>query len=218
MYLLPNIKSSIDYGDEQIFVVPYAICNTIPDYFTVANNQNIYEFFYKIINYGFFVERGKAEKNYILQQIIPYVILINNKNEFLVSKRIGGDKRLLDKLSLGFGGHINPCDISNINKLETISNNIIRELTEATTLNLKGIKNEPKFVGFVRNINSDLSDHLGLVYILNVKNRRPIIKETNKSESIWMNRGEMVRLIEKFDMWSQFIIASNILENAKKEW
>ncbi len=53
--------------------------------------------------------RGDVEDNSDVQQVIPYVVVCDRKDNFLVYNRgeEGGEKRLANKWSLGFGGHVN---------------------------------------------------------------------------------------------------------------
>jgi predicted NUDIX family phosphoesterase len=72
---------------------------------------------------GFFVERGHAEHDSSLKQIIPYCMVVDSASvqqnsstreplSVLCLRRLGaqGEKRLHDKLSIGIGGHLNPVD------------------------------------------------------------------------------------------------------------
>lgn len=58
------------------------------------------------------VRRGDVEDDPTYKQVIPYVIVCDRKDRFLVYNRgeEGGETRLANKWSLGFGGHINPED------------------------------------------------------------------------------------------------------------
>ena len=53
--------------------------------------------------------RGDVEEDPGYQQVIPYVVVCDNRDNFLMYNRgtKGGEKRLANKWSLGFGGHIN---------------------------------------------------------------------------------------------------------------
>jgi len=64
-----------------------------------------------IARHGYFVERGHAERTPALKQVIPYSIVVR-EGEVLLLHRLakGGEERLVDKLSIGVGGHINPED------------------------------------------------------------------------------------------------------------
>lgn len=60
---------------------------------------------------GFFVERDYAERTPTLKQIIPYTIVLRGEEVLLLQRtKVGGEKRLHDKLSIGVGGHVNPID------------------------------------------------------------------------------------------------------------
>ena len=57
-------------------------------------------------------------------QIIPYIILINEEFEVLVYKRSGSENRLLDKYSIGFGGHVDIPTFDDSNYTRSLLSNI----------------------------------------------------------------------------------------------
>lgn len=59
--------------------------------------------------------RSRAEGDTGLVQPIPYCYLVNPNGEFLTYRRSskGGEKRLENQYSIGFGGHINAVDVFN---------------------------------------------------------------------------------------------------------
>jgi predicted NUDIX family phosphoesterase len=52
--------------------------------------------------------RGDVEDDPTFKQVIPYVVVCDRKDRFLVYNRgeEGGEKRLANKWSIGFGGHV----------------------------------------------------------------------------------------------------------------
>lgn len=57
-------------------------------------------------------------------QIIPYIVLINEEFEVLVYKRSGSENRLLDKYSIGFGGHVDIPTFDDSNYTRSLLSNI----------------------------------------------------------------------------------------------
>lgn len=58
-----------------------------------------------------FVPRAKAENDFTLKQLIPYVVILHgDKVLFYVRGKGAGESRLRSKGSVGIGGHINPAD------------------------------------------------------------------------------------------------------------
>lgn len=148
-------------------------------------------------SYGKFILRCDAEYNKSLLQLIPYTILVSKNHEkVFVAKRTAGDSRLVSNYSLGFGGHINPTDTSYV-----VRSAAIRELNEE--LDMKGAT-PATFLGYVRDVNSETSEHLGFVYVSAVS--RAKIKETDTMEGTWMGLDELVDKYYKFESWSKFLI------------
>ncbi len=60
---------------------------------------------------GFFVERDHAERTPTLKQVIPYALVVTAEG-VLLTRRLGAgsEARLHQKLSIGIGGHVEPCD------------------------------------------------------------------------------------------------------------
>ncbi|MCA9001924.1 MAG: NUDIX hydrolase [Planctomycetes bacterium] len=66
----------------------------------------------RIEEFGFFVERARAEHTPEWKQIIPYTIVVRDGQVLCLTRtKQGGESRLHDKLSIGVGGHINPIDL-----------------------------------------------------------------------------------------------------------
>ena len=185
------------YHDEQVFVVPFDTVAHIKDKFTPAKSDiqslNQYD------NLGRFILRYDAEYNPAFQQLIPYVLIMNKTGDkYYVSKRIAGDTRLLQSYSLGFGGHINPCD----NGTSIILNALRRELNEE--VEIKPIKDSIEFVGYVRDLTSDTSEHLGFVFAAKASSVK--IKEKNVLKGFWMTKEELIENYFNFEGWARHII------------
>jgi predicted NUDIX family phosphoesterase len=118
----------------------------------------------KILEHYEYHPRGdELEHNATLQQIIPYVWLINtNTKKVFAYKRIPGkgdyvEKRLMNKFSCGLGGHIDKEDSAN-----PVTNAMMRELEEEIVMKAYP---QPTVVGYV-NLEYDVhSVHFGIVAI-----------------------------------------------------
>lgn len=186
------------YKDEEVYIVPRYELVDIKDKFTKSNkiNSNFFN--------GTFIKRYEAENEPALQQIIPYIIIKHEKeNSYYISQRIGGEERLKNKLSIGFGGHINPCDCRG----DFIQNCITRELSEELIINKYS---KPKFIGYIRDIESSTNDHTGLVYTIKTKDAE--IKENDSLIGKWMSPKELKENYFKFEGWAKYLI-DVILEN-----
>lgn len=194
------------YGDEQVFVVPYQVISQVNDKFTKEKNTK--DVWNKYNSKGTFILRYEAEYNPSFQQIIPYFFIFNkDKDKVYIAERLKGDARLSHMLSLGFGGHINPCD----GHIDIISNALNREMNEE--LNIVPLS-DFEYCGTIRDISSETNDHFGLIFSIIAD--EVSIKETDTLEGKWMTIPELIENYHKFENWSKFIIDS-FYEDISKE-
>ena len=190
------------HNSEQVYTVPFIATRHIPEGFC-NNKQKLSDFDSK----GSFVFRKDAEGNKTLQQPIAFIVVRDKRRKrFFLGKRIGGDERLHGQLSC-FGGHVDKIDAKQPN-LSLIESCALREINEE--LNLTFYKNDTlsnslHYIGTVRDTNSDTGDHLGFVFILDVKNCS--IKEADKIKGIWISYHKILTsYFYKLDNWTHFII------------
>lgn len=187
------------YPTEQVYTVPFLKGKIIPDGYTPVqlSEKETLKTMSSWQQGGRFVMRYDAEGNSSLVQLIPYTIVINaDRTKVFVAKRTAGDSRLVSKLSLGFGGHINPCDTKYV-----VLSAATRELDEE--LNLKR-ETMPKFIGYVRDTGSNTSEHLGFVFALLAD--RVSVREEDNMEGTWMDLDDLVDHYYKFESWSKYLI------------
>ena len=203
--LLRKLKEK--YKDEKVYVIPANLVLNIQNRFSHVKKYRNYRNLLSLIEYkGLFIPRYQAEYNIAMQQIIPYTIVLNDKGQFYISERIGGDCRLEKTLSIGFGGHINPIDLSNISKennFSLLNCAADRELNEE--LSIKNIIKPKKVLGFVRDLSSNTAEHLGVIYIITVK-EKVTIKEKDKLKGSWMSMEQLINKYYSFESWSRFLI------------
>lgn len=186
------------YGDEQVFVIPFPVVSSLADKFTrVEHTKDIWT---KYDAAGKYIFRYDAEGEPAFQQLIPYILVTNaTMDKFYVSRRLAasGEARLHGQTSMGFGGHINPCDGSN----EVLFHAMIRELHEELYI-------EPlsaaKFIGYVRDMTSSTNDHLGCVFI--VQSNDASIKEKDNHAGEWIEIKQLEERYFDFENWSKHII------------
>src|SRR6056297_1587394 len=108
-----------------------------------ANEQTLFKLIKKK---GIFKERDKVEQDPNYKQIIPYIAMINEKEEILTLRRLNthSEKRLHNKISLGVGGHIN--DEDSEAPLEAFKIGMQREIEEEVAVHLK---ETPVFLGVI---------------------------------------------------------------------
>lgn len=143
-----------------------------------------------------FIDRPVAEVSPEFRQVIPYVV-IRNGDDYFVLKRTTKqtEARLHHKLSLGIGGHVNPG--------HSLLEGLQKELDEEVHI---GTDYTMDFIGM---INDDATDvgrvHLGAAYVLDAGSRDVVVKETEKMTSEWMPRGALRNVREAFESWSQIV-------------
>jgi predicted NUDIX family phosphoesterase len=149
------------YKDEAVLVVDTAYVTSIikPGYTTVSDDELVND----LSSVAFFMPRYKAEFNPAFKQLIPYIIAKQGDKIFTMT-RIKGDSRLVGNISIGIGGHINPCDED---KGDIIMAGLYRELEEEVDISNKIESFELKGIIY-DNSNKVGQDHVGLIFICNL--------------------------------------------------
>lgn len=124
-----------------------------------------YDFLNLILNSFEYSSRGdELENNESLQQVIPYVWIINPKEKKIFAYKRASEKqnyresRLMNKISCGIGGHIDGEDSDN-----PIQKAMMRELMEEVNMEQYP---EPRIVGFLKDDSNSVGKvHFGIVAI-----------------------------------------------------
>lgn len=149
-----------------------------------------------------FLPRPQAEGDPGYRQIIPYVLLCRN-GEIFATRRLnkGGEARLHGKLSVGIGGHINPVDETDREKV--LLRGLERELTEEVRIEKAG-KLVPRGV-----INDDSnavgSVHLGLCFTMAVEGEVSV-RETEKLSGAFLTLPALRAQWDDMETWTQIAI------------
>lgn len=187
------------YKDEKIYVIAKHIFDNYSDGLTVSeNDHNIYGQF---DNMGTYIYRYLAEGNPDYLQLIPYV-LVKKKDEdkFFITKRLAGESRLINKISLGIGGHINECD----GKENIIFKGLFRELNEE--VNISDESYAINFIGYIKNSKSATNDHIGLAFMIEVNDCD--VKETDNLEGEFVSLDVLKDLDKnnKLEDWAKYLL------------
>lgn len=186
---------------EKVWVIDNEILNGINFFngFTIVE-QNILE---KIFKNAYFIDRDLAETDESKKQIIPYVVIKDEKNKILVVQRTKNqtEKRLHNLYSVGIGGHVNPID-ENENPELTFYNGLNRELNEELFIDkLKSLE----YVGLILDDSTEVSRvHLGVLFIANVTNAD--IREKENFNELWLNEMEFKNFNGNFEGWSKIAL------------
>jgi predicted NUDIX family phosphoesterase len=164
--------------------------------------------------YGFFVERDYAERTPALKQVIPYTVVVS-EDKIMLTKRLpqGGEGRLVGKLSIGIGGHMNPVDSSGDVEGESsetgdpIAECTLRELEEE--LWLEGARRlEP--IGLINDDSNPVGAvHVGLVQVLFLEQGSARVREEDILEGRMVTPDELLSLLAEdanFETWSRMLV------------
>lgn len=195
------------YGNEEVFVIPYQNTLHIENGFTrVESEKNIWSKFDKL---GKYIYRDVAEGRPEVQQLIPYILIRSVEGKYLVAKRTDktSEERWHNTISIGFGGHINPCD----GDKEVLFQGAVRELLEE--VNLSHYK-PMKFVGYVRDMGTGINDHLGCVFLIDdVDIKETSIREKDKLIGDWYTKNQLIEHYGKLETWAKHI-TNYLVENS----
>lgn len=176
---------------------------------------------------GFFVERGYAERQPSLKQLIPYTI-VRRQEEVLLLRRTdqGGEVRLHQKLSIGVGGHVNPVDAelpegAPVPKIDgnPVNPKFARRLDPlATATHREVIQEELEVTGETRLttiglLNDDTTPvgavHVGLVQVLDIVDGDARVREVDQLEGTFTSVDELRKQLAdgaNFETWSALLI------------
>jgi predicted NUDIX family phosphoesterase len=162
-------------------------------------------FLSRVRSHGFFVERRRAETTPAWKQVIPYIVVVGDEGVLLMRRRGGGEARLVDKLSIGVGGHINPVDGDDAEEIVLAAAR--RELSEE--IELEGPL-ALELVGFLNDDSNPVGAvHVGLVFTANVSGRVHI-REQDVLEGRMVVPEELRACLARganLETWSSILIA-----------
>ncbi len=148
---------------------------------------------------GRYEPRPEMERDPAFKQIIPYLVLRDGQQYFLMQRTAaGGDERLHGRYSIGVGGHLNPGDGGLLGGLrrewdEELRADFVPEFRLVALLN-----DDTTPVGAV---------HLGAVYEADVAGRTVAIRETDKLTGGFASPGEVAAVADRLETWSQLAFA-----------
>lgn len=154
---------------------------------------------------AFFMDRATAEEDPSYKQIIPYVIMSNNKSILsYVRGNKGGEARLVEKISIGFGGHINPIDEQKASQKcirEIYDNALRREINEEVEIK-DGFKDQ--IVGLINDDSNPVGQvHIGVVHFWSLDSQNVKAREEEITHLKFQPVGELAGTREKMETWSQ---------------
>jgi predicted NUDIX family phosphoesterase len=154
-----------------------------------------------VTDLGRYLERGIAEKSPEWKQLIPYVVVRDGQDTFLMERTAaGGDPRLHRRASIGVGGHLNPVDHGQDPLMAGLAREWAEEVETAW---------QPSFavVGLLNDDSNPVGAvHLGVVFT--VEARGPIrVRETEKLSGRMASPADVAQVWPRLETWSQLVAA-----------
>ena len=157
---------------------------------------------------GRFMPRAEMERDPAWKQVIPYPILRDGDDWFLMRRtKAGTDPRLHDRYSIGVGGHVNPED-GGLDGDLTLA--LEREWHEELVVDFVPAF---RFVGLLNDDTTPVGQvHLGLVFEGDAAGRAVTIRETEKLSGAFVPSAEVAAVADRLETWSR--VAFDWLEAA----
>ncbi|MCP1533599.1 hypothetical protein ABEX89_09380 [Bacillus velezensis] len=173
-----------------------------------SEDERIVNIMAQIEAHFFEIRRGDAEEDPRFKQPIPYVV-IRRDDEVFVYERLagGGESRLHNKLSLGFGGHMNPMEGA-ASFSEVLKQNTDRELVEELYIREEDKQNIVT-LGLINDDENDVGKvHIGILSALQLASAAQVeVKEKDQIAGRWMKLSELKEenVYQRLEAWSQFV-------------
>ena len=195
-FILEDLKSSwrervVYFQEEDIKHIPYGFSKTnqIPDVKMFEDKRSVLEY-----------NGGNA------RQIIPYCLLRYKDEYYIAIRKNNGDKRLNGKMA-GIGGHVD----------KNLTQGMTREIEEETGVTPDLIE-KIELVGIIKSEGNtedkyDVSkDHIGLVYIIDLKTKNIKMQEDGVQSAIFIKSGDLCKYQHRFEDWLDLIV-KNLFSN-----
>jgi predicted NUDIX family phosphoesterase len=157
--------------------------------------------------HGRYLDRPSAEVNPAFKQLIPYVVLRDGGEVFLMERTdAGADARLHGKASIGVGGHLNPVDRGE----DPLLAGLRREWGEELAADW-----EPEFrlVGLLNDDSNPVGAvHLGVVFTVDAAGRPVEVRERDKLAGRFVSVAEVFAATDRLETWSQLVAGALLSE------
>lgn len=198
------------YREEQVLVVKREDLPTLEEGMNSISGKDLED----LLNKSYFIPRWASDENPEEVEIIPYPILrTTHSNKAFCVKRIGGsnEKRLVNKLSLGIGGHVNP--ERQLKGMHLILASLKRELEEELAFDSKIMHQSVlQPIGLIRCMKTSVDlDHLGILFHIVLPDNAEgqiAVRETDTLDGDFeliedLNKAEN---FEKLENWSKIAL------------
>lgn len=181
----------------------------MPQGFEPLDESAALELSERIRTRGFFVERRHAELDASLKQIIPYCVVANADELFLMRRRAtGGEARLFGKRSIGVGGHVNPLDRDGGEaEPDVVRAGMRREVEEEVHIAADWTS---RTVGVLNDDSTDVgSVHFGIVHVIRAEGA-VAVRETERLQGGFVRASALRELClserDTFESWSAMLV------------
>ncbi|HEG44474.1 MAG TPA: hypothetical protein ENH94_10545 [Phycisphaerales bacterium] len=196
-------------AEEKVMVVKREVIEEVGMFHGL--NFDVEKYLEKIFAPGMlsFMPRSKAETNPDYKQLIPYVIMTcDGKYLSYVRGVKAGEKRLVDKRSMGIGGHINPVDTKPLFKLsprEIYLEAATREVIEEVNVNANHVD---KIVALLNDDSNEVGQvHLGVVHCWKLDSPDDVTKrEQMITKMKFMTPEELNDVRDSLETWSSLCL------------
>ena len=166
-----------------------------------ATDADVAELQAAIAEHGRYLDRPDAEADSSMKQLIPYVVVRDGTDVFLMRRtNAGGDARLHGKASIGVGGHLNPVDDGD----DPLMTGLDREWAEELDADF-----EPTFElrGFLNDDTNDVGAvHLGVVFEVQAAGRPVEVREHEKLSGSFVAPTELGEAYDQLETWSRLVV------------
>ncbi|MGZ8475026.1 MAG: NUDIX domain-containing protein [Candidatus Limnocylindria bacterium] len=156
-----------------------------------------------VVDHGLYLERVVAETDPSFKQLIPYVVVRDADNVFLMHRTdAGGDARLHGRATIGVGGHLNPVDEGEDPLLAGLRREWDEELDAPW---------EPDFrlLGLLNDDSNPVgSVHLGVVFGVEADGGEVRVRERDKLVGSFAAREAVAASWDRLETWSRLVAAS----------
>jgi predicted NUDIX family phosphoesterase len=166
-----------------------------------ATDADVAELQTAIAEHGRYLDRPDAEADSSMKQLIPYVVVRDGTDVFLMRRtNAGGDARLHGRASIGVGGHLNPVDDGD----DPLMTGLDREWAEELDADF-----EPTFElrGFLNDDTNDVGAvHLGVVFEVQAAGRPVEVREHEKLSGSFVAPTELGEAYDQLETWSRLVV------------
>jgi predicted NUDIX family phosphoesterase len=157
---------------------------------------------------NFFIPRTEAENDPAYKQIIPYALMAFEETVLhYVRGKKAGEQRLVEKGSIGIGGHMNETDESLFALDEqAYRGGVEREVNEEIKIDTPF---EDRIVALLNDDSTEVGRvHLGIVHIFKLKEPRVQKREAMITGLTFLTKEELMARRESLETWSQICLNS----------